>query len=297
VEFLLGNGRRGGVMGTHVAKRFNIAQTARLANPGDGQVRLAFRGRLPNVAEPRMKSPVWPFVAPFFLFMLFLVVEGWFPDQHYLFYPVKSLAVGAVILGSWRLLPSLRPTLPVLSMLVGVLGVVLWIGLDPWSIQLNSLSDWIYNRAVHVIGLDSWQVHDDGPLIGRNPFQLYPASEAWILFGFRVLGISLVVPVMEELFWRGFLMRWLIKEEFTTVPLGTYQPFSFWLTTAFFAGVHGAEWPLAVIVGILYGGWFVRTKSLGNIMLAHGVTNLLLALYCLMANDWHFLSIVTPAKP
>jgi membrane protease YdiL (CAAX protease family) len=49
------------------------------------------------------------------------------------------------------------------------------------------------------------------------------------------------------------------------------------------------------VVGIIYGAWFVRTKSLGNIMVAHGVTNLLLALYCLYANDWHFLSIVTPA--
>jgi membrane protease YdiL (CAAX protease family) len=47
-------------------------------------------------------------------------------------------------------------------------------------------------------------------------------------------------------------------------------------------------------VGLLYGAWFIRTKSLGNIMTAHGVTNLLLALYCLIDNDWHFLSIVAP---
>lgn len=94
---------------------------------------------------------------------------------------------------------------------------------------------------------------------------------------------------MEELFWRGFLMRWLIKEDFTAVPIGAYQPFSFWVTTAFFAAVHGPEWPLAVVVGLLYGAWFVRTKNLGNIMVAHGVTNLLLAIYCLISGDWHFL--------
>jgi hypothetical protein len=90
-------------------------------------------------------------------------------------------------------------------------------------------------------------------------------------------------------------MRWLIKEDFTSVPMGTYQPLSFWITTACFAAVHGAEWPLGVVVGLLYGVWFVRTKSLGSVMLAHGVTNLLLALYCLIANDWHFLSIVAPS--
>ena len=218
-----------------------------------------------------MKSQAWPFVAPFFVFMVFLSVESHFPDQHYALYPVKTILVAIVLAWSWRSLPSLVPAVPVGSVVVGIAGVVLWIGLDPFL------------------------VHYDQPLIGRNPFQLYPAVEAWWLFGFRVAGITLCVPVMEELFWRGFLMRWLIKEDFTSVPLGTYQPLSFWITTACFAAVHGAEWPLAVVVGVLYGVWFVRTKSLGSVMMAHGVTNLLLALYCLIANDWHFLSIVAPA--
>jgi CAAX prenyl protease-like protein len=212
-----------------------------------------------------------PFVTPLFLFMIFLSVEGYFPDRHYVLYPIKAVLVAALLAWYWRLLPPLKAAAPWRSVCVGVIGVVLWIGLDPFL------------------------VHYDQPLIGRNPFQLYPAQEAWVLFGFRLLGIALVVPVMEELFWRGFLMRWLIKEDFTSVPLGTYQPLSFWITTACFAAVHGSEWPLGVVVGLLYGVWFVRTKSLGDIMLAHGVTNLLLALYCLVTNDWHFLSIVCPA--
>ena len=218
-----------------------------------------------------MKSPAWPFVAPLFLFMAFLSVESYFPDQHYVLYPIKMILVAGVLAWYWRSLPALIPAAPMRSVWVGVVGVVLWIGIDPIL------------------------VHYDHPLIGRNPFQLYPAVYAWWLYGFRLAGIAFVVPVMEELFWRGFLMRWLIKEDFTSVPLGTYQPFSFWITTACFAAVHGPEWPLGVVVGLLYGVWFIRTKSLGNIMLAHGVTNLLLALYCLMANDWHFLSIVTLA--
>lgn len=219
-----------------------------------------------------LKSPAMPFVAPFFLFMICLVIEGWFPDQHYLLYPVKAILTGGVILWFWRGLPSLRPSAPVSSVMVGAVAVGLWIGLDPWLVRY------------------------DQPLVGRNPFALYPESEAWMLFAFRLMGIALVVPVMEELFWRGFLMRWLIKEDFATVPLGRYQHFSFWVTTACFAAVHGAEWPLAVVVGLLYGGWFLRTKRLGDIMLAHGVTNLLLALYCLVTKDWHFLSIVA-VKP
>jgi uncharacterized protein len=217
------------------------------------------------------KSEVLPFTAPFFLFAVFLTVEGFFPDQHYALYPMVTALVAAVIVWYWRALPSLQPGSPIISACVGIAGVVLWVGLDPFL------------------------VHYDQPLIGRNPFQLYPPAAAWILFGFRLAGIAVCVPIMEELFWRGFLMRWLITEDFTSVPLGTYQPVSFWVTTGFFAAVHGPEWPLAVIVGVLYGAWFIRTKRLGDIMLAHGVTNLLLALYCLGTNDWHFLSIVTPA--
>jgi CAAX prenyl protease-like protein len=216
------------------------------------------------------KNPAVPYILPFLVFAIFLQIEGGFPDQHYLIYPWKSLAVAVVIACYWRRLPSLRPGAPLLSTLVGIIAVILWIGLDPFL------------------------VHYPPPLIGRNPFILYPPGLAWTLFTFRVLGIAVCVPIMEELFWRGFLMRMLIREDFTQVPLGTYTPFSFFVTTAFFAAVHGAEWPLAVVVGLLYGAWFVKTKRLGDIMLAHGVTNLLLTLYCLVGNDWHFLSIIAP---
>jgi uncharacterized protein len=220
-----------------------------------------------------MFSRALPYILPLLLFMVFLAVEGYFPDQHYALYPVVTVMEVVVIGWYWRSYPPLRPSAPLASIAVGILGVVLW------------------------VGLDRYLVHYDQPLIGRNPFQLYPASMAWFLFGFRLLGISICVPIMEELFWRGFLMRWLIKEDFTTVPLGTYRHLSFWVTTAFFAAEHGVEWALGAIVGLLYGVWFLRTKSLGSIMLAHGVTNLLMTLYCLLWNDWHFLSIVTPLQP
>jgi CAAX prenyl protease-like protein len=219
-----------------------------------------------------MTRAALPYLLPFLVFSLFLMLDGWFPDQHYLLYPFKTLAVAVVIAGYWRRLPPLRPGMPSRSILVGLVGFVLWVGLDPWL------------------------VHYPAPLVGRDPFFLYPSGEAWFLFAFRVLGITLCVPILEELLWRGFLMRWLIRDDFTTVPLGTYTPFSFFVTTAFFASVHGYEWPLAVVVGLLYGAWFLRTKSLGDVMVAHGTTNFLLALYCLFSGDWHFLSLVAPAK-
>jgi len=148
-----------------------------------------------------------------------------------------------------------------------------------------------WNQVVGAVGWTSGAVKMDSQHApGLDPFTLYPAAGAWALFACRAAGIALMVPVMEELFWRGFLMRWLIRDDFTTVPLGTYQPLSFWVTTFFFASVHGVEWPQGLVVGVIYGAWFVRTKSLGSIMLAHGVTNLLLAFYCLATGQWHFLA-------
>ena len=226
---------------------------------------------------------LWPWILPFAVFMAFLVVEGWFPDQHYPLAALCAFSVFAVILWNRKAYPSLRPGFPLLSTLVGLVSVVLWIGLDPLL------------------------VHYPPPLIGRNPFILYPATLAWTLFALRMFGFAITTPIMEELFWRGFLMRWLIveellwrrqkiKDDFTQIPLGTYRPFSFFATTALFAAVHGSEWPLAVIVGLLFGALFLYTKKLGDIMLAHGVTNLLLGLYCLDTGDWHFLSIIAPPK-
>ena len=245
------------------------------------------------------KSTVAPLVAPFGAYMAFLVIiDGYFPDEHYLLYPVKSLLVAGVLAWFWRALPSLKPAAPLASILVGVLGVVLWVGLESVAYRLDAGWAGVWNGGLKAVGLTSWQTAVDPlPPTGRSPFALYPAAEAWAVFGCRLAGIALVVPIMEELFWRGFLMRWLIQDDFTAVPLGTYQPFSFWVATILFASVHGAEWVQGIVVGVLYGVLFVRTRSLGNIMLAHGVTNCLLALYCLGTGDWHYLSTVSAVSP
>jgi hypothetical protein len=243
-------------------------------------------------------SRITPLVAPFAVFMLFLgIVDGYWPDEHYLLYPVKGLLVVGVLAWYWRELPPLKPAAPVASAAIGVLGVVLWVGMEPLSHWLGGELAGGWNTGMARVGWGSWEIKPEtlhAP--GLDPFQLYPATEAWMLFACRVAGIALVVPVMEELFWRAFLMRWLIREDFTSVPMGTYQPFSFCVTTLFFASVHGMEWPQGVVVGVIYGAWFVRTKSLGNIMMAHGVTNLLLAFYCLATGHWHFLATAPVPK-
>ena len=69
-----------------------------------------------------IKPDVLPFIAPFFLFAVFLAVQAFFPDQHYALYPVITVGVAAVIACYWRALPSLRASSPIMSAGVGIVG-------------------------------------------------------------------------------------------------------------------------------------------------------------------------------
>ena len=73
-----------------------------------------------------------------------------------------------------------------------------------------------------------------------------------------------LVPVLEELFWRGWLMRWLIRPDFEAVRLGTYTHYSFWVTAALFAAEHGPYWDVGLLAGIIYNWWMVRTGRLAD---------------------------------
>ena len=83
-------------------------------------------------------------------------------------------------------------------------------------------------------------------------------------------------------------MRWIINTDFRQVPMGTYSAQSFWLTAVLFASEHGPYWEVGLIAGVLYNWWMVRTKSLGDCILAHAITNGLLCGYVLMTGKWEY---------
>ena len=104
----------------------------------------------------------------------------------------------------------------------------------------------------------------------------------------RGMRAALIVPIVEELFWRAWLMRWLIRPEFFTVALGTYTPRAFWIVAILFAVEHGPFWDVGLACGILYNWWMVRTRSLGDLILAHGITNACLSVYVVAAGKWEY---------
>jgi uncharacterized protein len=164
------------------------------------------------------------------------------------------------------------PLSPIPSILIGILVFAVWIAPDliaPW---------WHHTLAF------------DNPLVGHPAGNTPPASKNDPVFlGFRIAISVIAVPILEELFWRGWLMRWLINSQhFERVPLGAFTPAAFWLVALLFASEHGSYWDVGLAAGIVYNWWMIRTRSLWDCILAHAVTNGLLAAYVVAAGQWQY---------
>jgi CAAX prenyl protease-like protein len=109
----------------------------------------------------------------------------------------------------------------------------------------------------------------------------------WVL-GWRTVRAVLIVPVVEELFWRAWLMRWLIRTDFRSVPLGTYAPLAFWATAILFASEHGPYWDVGLVTGVIYNACMIRSKSVADCILMHAVTNGALSAYVILNHQWQY---------
>jgi CAAX prenyl protease-like protein len=213
-------------------------------------------------------------VAPFVLFMLLLAVRGSLPadgsspiDPRWV-YGATVLLVGGLLAWFWREygelalqnLPSTKEVL--LAIAVGVAVFVLWINLDAPILRLGEASATF--KPVDAQGnLD------------------------WPLIVVRLVGAALLVPVMEELFWRSFLMRWIDRPQFETVVPQQVSLKAIALSTFVFMLAH-TLWLAAIIAGLAYALLFVRTGKLWVPVIAHAVTNGVLGVWVVMTGNWQF---------
>jgi CAAX prenyl protease-like protein len=209
-----------------------------------------------------------PWVLPFLIFIGLLVVQQAVPVPAWLRFTLSIAAILAVsrvpLLGG--------PSKPMLSILVGIAVFVVWIGPDLIASQWH-----------HFFLFDN-------PVMGHPAGNTPPASKNDAIFLLFRIAISVVaVPILEELFWRGWLMRWIIDpNDFERVPLGTFAPAAFWLTAILFASEHGSFWDVGLAAGIVYNWWMIRTRNLWDCILAHAVTNGLLAAWVIGAGQWQY---------
>ncbi|MFV0422341.1 CAAX prenyl protease-related protein [Oleidesulfovibrio sp.] len=103
----------------------------------------------------------------------------------------------------------------------------------------------------------------------------------------RLLGAALMVPVMEELFWRSFIYRYVTNPAFTKVAIGVFH----WPAFAATAVLFGLEHHLVVagiLAGISYNIVLIRTRSIAQCTLAHVVTNGVLGVWVIATESWGF---------
>ncbi len=226
--------------------------------------------------------PQMPYLVPFFAYLILMAPatfghafgidwETTWRTWHPFIYAAENLAAAFCLWGLWNYFRIRWTHLP-LGIVVGIIGTFLWVGIEYFDqhLGLSKIPD---------------------PSKFYNPDQYLPiAWQRYAYLAVRVVGPTLVVPVMEELFFRDFLMRAFIRgARFEDVPVGAFTWFSLIAMSLAFGLNHGAQWPEGIAYGLLMGALLVRTKSLGACIVAHGTTNCTLYLYCIYTGDWQFM--------
>ncbi|PSJ16238.1 CAAX prenyl protease-related protein [Nitrosomonas supralitoralis] len=211
-------------------------------------------------------------IAPFGAYVFFMVLEdvllkfGWEANDLRLLYAVKIAVVvgllwamrGAYSELRWPIGSSFRTWAT--AMTAGIVVFVAWINLTvDWMVMGES------------VGFDP-----------RNNDDI-----DWFLVTIRLIGAALVVPVMEELFWRSFLMRWLDHPNFLAVNPAQVGLKAFCITAALFAIAHSL-WLAGLFAGIVYNLLYMRSRTLWSPILAHATTNGVLGVWIIYTENWGF---------
>jgi uncharacterized protein len=165
-----------------------------------------------------------------------------------------------------------------------------WVGHTTWwPIALGGLLvvPWVLLAAVQ---REAGWAPDAVARSGFDPFAHFatPAA-AWGFVFVRALGLVVIVPLVEELFLRGFLMRTVIDEQFWMVPFGRLTLASVAACLVYAAATHPGEAVAAVGWFAVMSGVAAATRRPIDVILAHAATNLALGGYVLATNSWWLL--------
>ena len=220
--------------------------------------------------------PAFKRVLPFAVYMVFLVIfdllkplmpEGFLTDNYSaITYPVIILTVTAILIYFCRSYDELRfDNLKALHLLgalaTGTVVFVLWINMD-WDFAT----------------LGSSEAYDP---------RILPGKTYYAFLAVRFAGTALVVPVFEELFWRSFVLRYIINHDFTLVKIGAFTWMSFVVSSLLFGSEHHL-WLAGIMAGIFYNLLLYWSRNIYACIIAHSVTNLLLGIYVIRTGSWQF---------
>jgi CAAX prenyl protease-like protein len=214
------------------------------------------------------KHPAIPYILPFLVFITMLALQSIVPIPAWARFVIS---IGVILAVSQTPLRG-GPAKPFLSILVGIAVCVIWIAPD-------LIAPWWHHLPLFDNGVVGHPAGNTPPADRRDPLFLI----------FRIAVSVIAVPILEELFWRGWLMRWIIdSRDFERIPLGTFSTAAFWITALIFASEHGSFWDVGLAAGVIYNWWIVRTRNLWDCILAHAVTNGALAAWVVLAGQWQY---------
>lgn len=225
-------------------------------------------------------SPLFKRIFPFCIFMAFIALEELlrkFQDHEilhihqktfYFFYVVKVVLVVFFLLSfrksyievKFKELFIYRKT--VLSLLSGLIIFIMWIKFD-WTLNSN-----------HIPSGFNPEVFEDN------------AVKSFMIFT-KLTSAVFIVPIMEELFWRSFMIRYLINSNFMAVEIGRYSFFSFVAVSLLF-GLEHHYIVAGILAGAILNGVYYVTKSISQCILSHATANFCLSIYVLHTSNWHF---------
>ena len=219
----------------------------------------------------RLPNQSWlQYVVPFALFILLTGLEPLFAAHYPAFYAFKIAVVAAALL-------IFRPTDPpgdkltiphaLLAAAVGAVMTGIWVMIDPVTPHFAFL----------------------GHRGGYNPFtQIGDVNGRSAFLAIRFLGLVAVVPLVEELFYRGFLLRFVTDmDNFRRVPQGVFNGMALAVNIVLFALSH-PEWLAAALFSAAMCGLIWKTKDLRTCILAHAVCNFLLGIYVVHFGAWSY---------
>lgn len=215
-------------------------------------------------------------IFPFFAFAVLAPLSGirqfagfsppwWLQTPELWVYPLQTIVCGYLL---WHYRASYewsRPRHVIPAVAIGLAVFVLWV-----SPQL------FFGQPPRTSGFDP-------TVVGGDSF-LY-----WTVVAARFVRLVVVVPLFEEIFWRAFLLRYLVNERFQTLPLGAASRFSFVAVAVLFMLAHSpSDYPAAFVTGLIYNALMVWSRNIWTCVIAHATTNLLLGIYIIQTKQWGF---------
>ncbi|HAO68293.1 MAG TPA: CAAX prenyl protease-related protein [Verrucomicrobiales bacterium] len=227
----------------------------------------------PSLYQKLVNSPMGVRMAPFILFLILTSGQGQFGDSSaFWLYLIKSVVGIGLIAWMWPRVKEMRWHFSWEAIAVGILVYVLWVGLDPYFPHLSDFGGGDKEDAF------VWNPH---ALFGQG------TALAWLFIVVRILGMTVVVPPLEEVFYRSTIYRYIVQPHFDKIPLGQMHWGAFLGTSALFGLAHN-EWLSGILCGLLYQCLVIRKNRLGDAITAHAITNFLLGIHVATRGAWQF---------